>query len=140
MEDNLKVISDVDRAFNEQDWDAFNNRHAETVVAYSPLTPEPTKGVDPHRESVQGLFRAFPDMTMKQELSFGQGDWVCAVYSLTGTQDGPFQGPGGKEIPPTNKPVEMSFCTALKIENEKIVEERVYFDVLGMMAQLGLAP
>jgi hypothetical protein len=54
---------------------------------------------------------------------------------VEGAQEGPFWGPGGKEIPPTNKLVKMSLCTAMKIENKEIVEERLYFDVLGMIAR-----
>lgn len=140
VEENLKAISDVDRAFNEADWGAFDNRHAEDVLAYSPLTPEPTKGIDPHRESVKGLLSAFPDLKMKQEFSFGQGDWVCAAYSIQGTHGGPLQGPGGQRIPPTNKPIKLSFCSALKLENGKIVEEHVYWDRMSMLAQLGVQP
>lgn len=140
VEENLKSISDVDRAFNQKDWEAFNDRHADNVVAYSPLTPEPTRGIDPHREAVRGMFDAFPDLNMKQEFSFGQGNWVCAVYTMEGTHGGTLKGPGGQEIPPTNKPVKMSFCSALKLENGKIVEEHVYYDRLSMLAQLGIQP
>lgn len=140
VEENLKVMADAVRIFNEKDWEAFDAQHSEDIVAYSPLTPEPTRGIDSHRESIQGLFRAFPDLTMKQELGFGQGDWVCAVWSMEGTHGGPLQGPGGQEIPPTNKPVKISICSAIKFENGRIVEEHTYYDVLGMMAQLGLSP
>ncbi len=140
VEENLRIISDVDRAFNEGDWGAFNDRHADDVLAYSPITPEPTKGIDPHREAMKGLLGAFPDMEILQELSFGQGDWVCAVYSMQGTHTGTLQGPGGQLIPPTDKPIEMSFCTALKLENGKIVEEHVYWDRMSMLAQLGIQP
>lgn len=107
---------------------------------YSPQTPEPTKGIAPHRESMQGLLTAFPDMQMTEEQSFGQGDWMCVTWTATGTHTGPLAGPGGQTIPPTGKPVRLDLCGVAKVEGGKITEEHNYFDLLGMMAQLGLAP
>lgn len=86
------------------------------------------------------MYDTFPDLKMKQEFSFGQGDWVCAVYTMEGTHGGTLKGPGGQEIPATNRPVRMSICSALRLERGEIVEEHLYFDRLSMMAQLGLAP
>jgi predicted ester cyclase len=140
VEENLKIIESADEAFNNKDWDAFNDRHTESVISYSPMTPEPTTGIDSHRKSVKTLLSAFPDFHMNRELSFGQGDWVCSTYTLTGTHKGPLQGPSGKTVPPTNKPVRIPFVAAVRFEGGKIAEEHIYFDRLTMLAQLGVAP
>ncbi len=33
VEENLRVIEGVDEAFNARDWESFDDRHAESVVA-----------------------------------------------------------------------------------------------------------
>ena len=47
-------------------------------------------------------------------------------------------GPDGKMIPPTNKKFKVDFCTVAHWKNGKIVEENLFYDVVGMMTQLGL--
>lgn len=140
VEENLKIIKTVDEAFNNKDWTAFEARHNDDVISYSPMTPEPAKGIKAHKEAVQGMYEAFPDLEMKNDNKFGQGEWVFASYTFTGTHKGPLQGPGGKTIPPTNKPVKIPLGTALRFENGKIAEEHIYFDRLSMLAQLGINP
>jgi hypothetical protein len=52
---------------------------------------------------------------------------------------GPMVGPDGKEIPPTGKSFEVDFCTVARWdENGQIVEENLFYDVVGMMKQIGL--
>jgi ketosteroid isomerase-like protein len=51
---------------------------------------------------------------------------------------GPMKGPDGKDIPPTGKSFEVDFCTVARWENGEIVEENLFYDVVGMMRQLGL--
>ncbi len=72
--------------------------------------------------------------------AFGQGDWVFVEFTMTGTHKAPLKGPGGQTFPATNKPVRMNVGGAIKFEGGKITEEHNYFDLLGMMIQLGLAP
>ena len=140
VEENLKVINEVDEAFNKRDWNAFDARHNDDVISYSPMTPEPAKGIAAHKEAVQGILEAFPDFEMKREKSFGQDDWIFASYTLTGTHKGPLPGPGGKTIPPTNKPIRVPFGSAVRFENGKIAEEHIYYDRLAMLSQLGINP
>ncbi len=81
-----------------------------------------------------------PDTRLDVVRTFGQGDWVCLEVTSTGTHTGPLKGPGGETIPATNKPVRFQGCALYKVEGGEITELRDYFDLLGMMAQLGLAP
>ncbi|MEE9164474.1 MAG: ester cyclase, partial [Thermoplasmata archaeon] len=92
------------------------------------------------REAAEMFVTAFPDARSKKERSFGQGDWVCQEYTITGTHTGPLKGPGGEAIPATNQPVRLRGCGVYKFEGGEITEEHDYSDSLGMMAQLGLAP
>lgn len=140
LEENLKVFEDLDEVVRKRDWEAFGAHHTEDVISYSPMRPEPTKGVEAHKKAVQGLYTAFPDMEMKRDKSFGEGEWIFASYTLTGTHKGPLPGPGGKDLPPTNKSVKVPMGTATRFENGRIAEEHIYFDRLTMLAQLGITP
>ena len=42
-------------------------------------------------------------------------------------------------IPPTGKTAKLEFCTVANWKNGEIVEERLFYDVVGFMKQLGLS-
>ncbi|MEE9163254.1 MAG: ester cyclase [Thermoplasmata archaeon] len=140
VEENLRLVREDIETFNARDWDRYYELYAESVVHYSPQSPEPRKGRAAFREDIEGAITAMPDSQLKVVRAFGQGDWVCLEVTSTGTHTGPFQGPGGETIPATNKPVQIQGCALYKVEGGEITELRDYFDLLGMMAQLGLAP
>jgi uncharacterized membrane protein len=45
VEENLRLMKTLDDAWNSQDWDTFEKRHANHVEVFWPGQPEPTKGV-----------------------------------------------------------------------------------------------
>ena len=138
VEENLRVIETVDKYVRAGDWDGFDERHSEDVVSYSQFTPEPTKGIVPHREALQRLQATFPDFELHTVRTFGQGEWVAAEYTMTGTHEGPLAVPGGQDIPPTHKSVSIPVSTQVRFVDGKIVEEHIYFDRATMLAQLGV--
>jgi hypothetical protein len=70
----------------------------------------------------------------------GQGDAAVSGARETHPATWPLEGPGGQTIPAPNKPVRLTFCGVGRIEGGEIAEEHNFFDLLGMMAQLGVAP
>jgi predicted ester cyclase len=60
---------------------------------------------------------------------------VIVEFWLRGTHRGPLQG-----IPPTGLEFSCRTLSMFLFEGEKLVGERVYFDVLTILAQLGLGP
>ena len=47
------------------------------------------------------------------------------------------KGPGGKMVHP-GRVAKQEFCTVATWKDDEIVEERLFYDVVGMMKQLGL--
>ncbi len=139
-EDNLRVVEATERAINARDLDAFANFHSEDVTLYAPNSPEPLRGRDSIKHWYGGFVNGFPDMNVKADRLIAQGEWVCGVYTVSGTHTGPLPGPEGEEIPPTNKPVKMSTATVYRIQGGRVTEVHEYFDQLGILAQLGLMP
>jgi SnoaL-like polyketide cyclase len=68
---------------------------------------------------------------------FAQGDWTCSIARFSGTTKGPMMRPGGKEIPPTENFFEVDFCTVARWENGEIVKETLFYDMVGLMRQIG---
>lgn len=126
VEENLQKINAAYEAFNAQDWDGYFGVYAESVVFWGPESPEPIKGRAALREVSEGYLTAFPDIHAKAERSFGQGDWVCVEYTLTGTQRGPLTGPGGETIPATNESMRIQGIGVYKFEGGEITEEHDY--------------
>ena len=136
--DNLKAAEQVNKAALRRDWAGFSAGHTDSVLVYSPLTPEPTKGIGPHTDAVKGLLSAFPDFDMRLERIFGQGDWICTEFTMTGTHKAPLKGPDGQVIPPTNRKLKLELCSVVRFEDGKMAEEHTYYDRVSMMSQLGL--
>jgi ketosteroid isomerase-like protein len=142
VEENMHLMKTLDDAWNAQDWDTFDSRHAENVAVYWPGQPEPTRGGPAHRAESIEFFKTFPDNHVGNDpykVLFGQGEWTCSVARFTGTMKGPMKGPDGTTIPPTNKSFEVEFCTVAHWQNGKIVEERLFYDLVGLLRQIGVS-
>jgi SnoaL-like polyketide cyclase len=142
VEENMRLMKTLDDAWNAQDWDTFDSRHAENVAVYWPGQPEPTRGGPAHRAESIDFFKTYPDNHIDNDpykVLFGQGEWTCSVARFTGTMKGPMKRPDGTTIPPTNKSFEVEFCTVAHWQNGKIVEERLFYDLVGLLRQIGVS-
>lgn len=63
------------------------------------------------------------------------GTWVVTMGHLMGLLDKPWLG-----IPATGKLTFLRFCAFHRVENDKIVESAMYFDIPQVMLQAGLIP
>jgi predicted ester cyclase len=140
VEGNLKVLDAATKALNDHDLDRFERFHVNSVVQRDPQHPQGIKGAKAIRAGLEPFFKAFPDLRLVPERTFGDGDWITQVGQIRGTHQGPFEVPGGAAIPPTNKPIRLPVAMVAKIEGGKFAEVDVYFDQMGLMAQLGLVP
>lgn len=142
VEENKRLKQTLDDAWNGQDWDTFNKRHAENVAVYWPGQPEPTRGQNAHQEEAEQFFQTFPDNRVGNrpyKVLFGEGEWTCSVANFTGTMTGSMAGSDGKTIQPTNKKFQVEFCTVAHWnEKGEITEEKLFYDLVGLMRQLGL--
>jgi hypothetical protein len=141
VEAHLRLMKTLDDAWNAQDWGTFRARHAPDVVVSWPGGAAPTRGIAAHEAESREFFTTFPDNHLDNDpykIQFGQGDWTCSVARFTGHMGGPMTGPDGRVIPPTNKPFELDFYTVARWAGDRIVEERLMYDLVGFMEQIGL--
>ena len=140
-EDNMERMQTLDDAWNAQDVDGFARFHKPDVVVYWPGQP-PTRGTDGHRAEALAFFKTFPDQHLDNrpyKVLIADGDWTCSVAHFTGTMTGPMKGSGGSEIRPTGKSFEVDFCTVARWDDEQIVEENLFYDLVTFMKQIGLS-
>jgi steroid delta-isomerase-like uncharacterized protein len=98
----------------------------------------PTKQVYDGPDEVLAYYRttreAFPDQRHDNVRLHHTDTAVVAEFDLLGTHLGPLLG-----IPPTGNSFRCPVVAFFFFEGEKIVCERVYFDTLTIMSQLGIA-
>ena len=143
--ENLQLMKTLDDAWNAGPgsplWETFKKRHREDVKVYWPAQPLPTIGRHNHDVEATEFFKTFDNQLVNNpyKITFGDEEHTCTVADWTVTMKGPMKGPDGKMIPATHKTAKLEFCTVATWKNSEIVEERLFYDVVGFMKQLGLS-
>jgi hypothetical protein len=141
VKENLQLMKTLDDAWNSQDWETFKKRHSENTAVYWPAQLLPTRGRGAHHKEAVEFFKTFDNRLVNNpyKIAFGDGDHTCTVADWTVTMKGPMKGADGKIVQPTGKTAKLEFCTIATWKNGEITEERLFYDVVGMMKQLGLS-
>jgi SnoaL-like polyketide cyclase len=137
--ENLRNMKKLDDSWNAQDLETFRRYHSKDCIVRWPNQP-PTHGREGHEQEAIAFFKKFPDQHLVNpyKIMLGQGEWTCTVADFTGTMKGPMIMPDGTVVPPTNKSFHMDFCTVARWNEEgEIVEENLFYDLMGMLKQIG---
>lgn len=127
-------------AVNAHDAKAFAATYASDAVVHDPLYPQPLKGRDAIEQDIVELLRAFPDARFTVGPLLQDGETVAGEFTLRGTHLGPLAAPDG-EIPATGNAVDNPGAVFSKYNAAgEVIEERRYYDVAGLIAQIELAP
>src|SRR5262245_47726950 len=104
---------------------------------HDPATPgRVIAGRDAFRALVLGYREAFPDLRMEIVEQVAHGDTVVSRWLASGTHRGALMG-----IPPTGKRVrDVEGVTLTQFENGRIARDRVVWDTLGLLRDLGAVP
>jgi ketosteroid isomerase-like protein len=138
---NMELMRTLDDSWNAQDWETFEKRHSADTAVFWPGQPEPTRGRAHHKAESVEFFKTFPDnhlINHPYKVEISQGEWTCTVADFTGTMLGPMKGPDGKLIPPTKKKFHIDFCTVAHWNDGEIVEEKLFYDLVGLLKQIGV--
>ncbi len=131
--DIVKSQQAFGEAVNTGNLDAFDDLVAAGSVDHDPA-PGQVPGPDGYKAFFGEMRTAFPDLHVEVETLVADADQVAFAYTLTGTNDGPFQGHDA-----TGKPISVRGVQISKISDGKLVERWGSSDELGIMKQLGLA-
>jgi predicted ester cyclase len=126
--------------------DAWNRRDVEGFVALATADVQivasggvDLRGLEGMRQYYWLWRTACPDNALTYHNIVGDGDRAMGEATFTGKHDGPLHHPAG-DIPANGRRVNAAFVAAYRTAGDKLTSIRVYFDVLDMMTQLGLAP
>ena len=78
--------------------------------------------------------RAFPDFRFENTKLRHLDDGVLVETDFVGTHLGPWRG-----LPATGQPVRYRMCNVFEFDGERLLCERLYFDLLTALQQLGIA-
>jgi steroid delta-isomerase-like uncharacterized protein len=136
---NIQVVEKWIEALNAHDAQQMEQYRAPGYMFEAPVFPGAV-GVEQDTVFTQGLFEAFPDMRVDVKQTIAEGDLVVINMTVTGTHSGPMNMPNGQTIPATGKKISVSGSNSFELANGRILRNSLYYDQLGLMAQLGLAP
>lgn len=125
--------------YSEGKWGEYENELAPDATYEEVATHQLVKGRENYIELVKRWKKAFPDLTARVVNGIEAEDQVIAEVEWEGTHTGPLEGPLGT-IPPTNKRGTTRAVIVARTKDGKVVETRHYFDLLSLLAQMGIAP
>jgi predicted ester cyclase len=126
------------RRFWEEFWNQRNLAAVDEIVApnfvlYTPSGPiNGPEGLKGYARTILGVSS---DVQFTLDDIIAEGDKVVTRWSGRGSHTGSFAG-----RPPTGKRFTMTGISIFRIENDKIVEDRVAEDTFGFLQQLGVIP
>jgi predicted ester cyclase len=132
------IIERGNDAFNRHDIDGLIELYADNAEFKGPGGMV-SKGKAEIRRFTEGWIQGFPDCKVHTHNRIVSGNTVVEEGVFTGTHTGVFPTPMG-DIPPTGKKVEGEYVDVFVFENDKVVSDRLTFDRMQLMEQLGLAP
>ena len=138
--DNLDRMKTLDDSWNAQNWEVFRSRHSADTAVYWPGQAEPTRGRDAHQAESEAFFKSIENHLDNNpyKVMFASGDWTCTIARWTGRMVVPMRGLDGQIHAATNKSFELEFCTVARWKDGEIVEEKLFYDQVGFLRQIGV--
>jgi steroid delta-isomerase-like uncharacterized protein len=131
-EQNLALLGKYIEAWNTFDTQVFDDLLDSQFKIYVPSNSENPMSLEQHKEWIDGIFQAYPDIHYDIQDIFAYKDKVCLRWTCTATYLG-----DDPDNPATGKQILGSAIEIYTVENGKITEERSEMDALGWNLQLG---
>jgi steroid delta-isomerase-like uncharacterized protein len=136
-EEEAKAIHDLYvEARNTANLDLLDEILAEDVVVHDSGYLEDLVGLDALKEYYSNNHKAFPDLHITFDEMVVKGDRIIVFWTFSGTNTGLLRTPMG-DVPATGKKVQFSGVAIDHVEEGKIIEDWVVWNVLDLMQQLG---
>ena len=136
--DNVTVARTFHQSWDDRDPDLGASVIADDCEFVDVPRGELQIGPQGYKNDYERWRTAFPDGTVKITNVIAEGDWVVVEFTNSGTNTGPLRTAIG-DFPPTNRKIEVSYCSVMQIKDGKVISGRDYYDVNTILRQLGLA-
>jgi steroid delta-isomerase-like uncharacterized protein len=138
MADPVEAARRYDEAFNAQDADArVANLTPDTQVTLPGGTT--LSGPEQVVAIARSFWEALPDGRISSEHEVAARDTVVTEGTLTGTHSGTFRSPQG-DVPASGNHLSLRYVSVKEIRDGKVAAERLYFDQLEFLQQIGALP
>ena len=132
---NLAGAKKLVEAYNKHDIEGIVSVYSEQSVLIDHARGETLKGRTGMRQNAEMWLTAFPDAQLDEPRYTDGGDKIVVQFTGRGTNTGPM-GP----FPAAGKKASVPYCIVVEFDSSgKIVEEDDYYDLLGLLVQLGHA-
>lgn len=140
MDDPKQLINRfVEELWNERRLEVADAIFAKDYVTHQlhsgvPVDAVP-RGPEAIKEHIAGWIASFPDLRFNIEQMLSEGDRVATQLLMEGTHRGAWLG-----IPASGKKLQIRMFTVHRVLQNKIVEDWVLVEALGIFQQLGVVP
>jgi steroid delta-isomerase-like uncharacterized protein len=134
-ETNMALLREGYKTLQSGDLDASAALLTENFIINLPSLPEPLHGREIWKLGAQAMLAGFPDLRIDIEDMFGVDDKVAVRVQFHGTHKGTFEG-----LPASHRSVSFSSIEIYRLEGDKIAEEWVSPDMMGLMQQISGQP
>lgn len=132
-----RFVEGYERAWNDGEFDLLDELHADDVTVHNVARGEDYADRAALRAFVEEVRREFSDLTFEVVDVVAGDDELVTRWVMTGTNDGPFI---GFDFGPTNRSAEWEGVAVSRFAEGRVVEAWWYYDLLGMLGQLGVGP
>jgi predicted ester cyclase len=80
---------------------------------------------------------AFPDCSIDVTNMLIGEEQAFVEFTCRGTHTGTLYGPGG-EITPSGRKLVLHYCSIYRFKDGELIEQRIYYDALSLLQQIGL--
>jgi steroid delta-isomerase-like uncharacterized protein len=123
---------------NGRDADAYADLYAPNAIVHDPAYDAPLEGRDAIREDVAAFFRTFPDLRATPRTWLEADGAIAGEGSFEGTHEGPLL-TATEQIPASGRRVKFDGAGFYRLDGQgRILEERRYYDLAGMLSQIGV--
>ncbi|MDQ3367230.1 MAG: ester cyclase [Myxococcota bacterium] len=133
---NLDTVKQANAAFNAHKSADAMAFFTDDAIEADQAGREDDKGKAEIEKSWAMLWKAFSDFKIEMKDTFAAGDYVVALGTYAGTNDGDL----GPKLKQTGKPVGGAFAEVYKLRDGKIAELWRFRNDMEMAAQLGMMP
>lgn len=129
-----QLVREWVNVWNDGDYEKIRDIVAESATIHDPAAPEgEVHGPDEFEGFLRELRAGFPDFTITINDMLASDEVVMIEWTVTGTHEGEFNG-----ISPTENKLEHSGMSKTLIADNKIQEDRIYYNFQEVLKQLGL--
>lgn len=130
-----KITTDLIDAFNAHDVDRAASFFSTEYHGVDVSQASPHSGREGIRKNLSLYIEAFPDFQIKADETITNGNRIVVIWSSKATHQGKLM-----NIPPTGRKIESRGVTVLTVENNQVKRGLYFWDVAGVLREMGLLP